>query len=251
MNRDSRKVEILLELLEKTCQQNTYLAVDISQESLEQNLDFLSDRHDHVRCLGLRGTFSTALTWCQNNVPHPRVFLSLGSVLFNDPWETAVANLKEWASIMGETDLILAGMDGHTVPDDFNKIWASYHADEELYAPFWLNGFRRANELMGEEYLHMEDWSIRGVIDEKPACHRFVFQAKKTVSFGKLGIDFHEGEEMEWFDAHKYPEEMVRLACFAAGLTVLRVWRLDGSKMSEWLHERLQRLIACGSSIPH
>jgi hypothetical protein len=48
-----------------------------------------------------------------------------------------------------------------------------------------------------------------------------------------LGISFGEGEDMEWFDAHKYPEEKVRLACSLAGLNVLKVWKLDDSEMSE------------------
>jgi uncharacterized SAM-dependent methyltransferase len=246
MNRDSRKVEHLLEHLEKRCQPNVYLAVDISEESLEQNVAFLYQKHDHVRCLGLRGTFSEARKWCKNNVPHPRVFLSLGSVLFNDAWETALAHLKEWANIMADGDLLLAGMDGHTIPDDFDKIWASYHADKELYARFWQNGFRRANDLIGEECFRAEDWRVRSVIEEKPVCHRFVFRAKRTVSFGKLGFSFHAGEDMEWFDAHKYPEEKVRLACSLAGLKVLKVWKLDDSEMSElWLVTRFRTETDC------
>jgi uncharacterized SAM-dependent methyltransferase len=235
MDRDSQKVEHLLELLEKKGQSNVYLAMDISEESLEQNLAFLSERHKHVHCLGLRGEFSPSRTWCQTNVPHPRFFLSLGSVLFNDAWETAVAHLKQWAGIMGDEDLILAGMDGHAIPDDFGKIWASYHGDKELYTRFWQNGFRRANDLVGEECFRMQDWSVRGVVEEKPVCHRFVFRAKRDVAFEKLGISFRQGEDMEWFDAHKYPEEKVRLACSLAELQVLKVWKVEGSEMSELL----------------
>jgi uncharacterized SAM-dependent methyltransferase len=234
VNRGSRKVEHLLGLIEKSRQPNVYIAIDISEKSLSQNLAFLSQKHTHVRCLGLRGTFSAAHTWCENNVPHPRVFLSLGSVLFNDAWETALAHLRQWKSIMGADDLILAGMDGHTIPDDFNKIWASYHKDEELYTRFWKNGFRRANDLIGEECFRLEDWSVRGVIEEKPVSHRFVFRAKKSMSFRKLGISFRKGEDMEWFDAHKYPEEKVRLACSLVGLKVLKVWKLDSSEMSKY-----------------
>jgi len=201
-------------------------------------MSLLSKKHSHILCLGLWGTFFDALDWCAQ-ISSPRIILSLGSVLFNDSWDTALATLKSWAAVMRDDDLILAGMDGHGVPKDYNKIWDSYHSDDKLFDRFWRNGFRVANNLTGEEWFRPEDWSVHSVIETDPVCHRFTFRAERDVALGSSGVVFWKGEEMEWFDAHKYNEKDVRTLCSMAGLEVLRAWKAKNSEMRKsvpWLY---------------
>lgn len=47
----------------------------------------------------------------------PRLFVSLGSVLCNDPWLEALNHLKYWVGAMRPGDLLI-GIDGHLLPSD-------------------------------------------------------------------------------------------------------------------------------------
>ncbi|ROT36575.1 hypothetical protein SODALDRAFT_315560 [Sodiomyces alkalinus F11] len=227
---DLRKVENLLAVLEKRRSSSTYLALDISRVSLKTNIDMLTPMHKNVTCAGLWGDFNRGLSWVADLDPAiPRLFLSLGSVLFNDSWDTAVANLKRWASLMRPQDLILAGMDGHTIQNHREKIWAAYHAHPDLYAKFWSNGFAYANELLGEEYLRDEDWECCAELEDHEGRHRFFFKANKDVAIGDKTLP--KGFEFEWFDSHKHDEEDVLKMCEEAGLSVIKSWHAPDSEM--------------------
>ena len=151
---DTRKVERLLTAFEKAKAPATYLALDISLASLKQNVGYLTDAHSDngsvVTCAGIWGTFEDGMKHVQE-IKTPRLFLSLGSVLCNDPWPEALSHLKYWANTLRPDDLLLVGMDGHLVKNDRDKIWAAYHSCDELYKQFFLNGFEHANRLAGEE----------------------------------------------------------------------------------------------------
>jgi uncharacterized SAM-dependent methyltransferase len=137
-------------------------------------------------------------------------------------------------AIMRTGDLLLVGLDGHGLPEDREKIWASYHGDETAFARFWRNGFEHANRLVGEEWFREADWSVHAVIEDDPVCHRFIFRALKDVILGSSGLRFEKGEEFDWFDAHKYRESEVREICTAAGLSVVRVWKAPDSEMRKF-----------------
>ncbi|KAF2456602.1 histidine-specific methyltransferase [Lineolata rhizophorae] len=231
---DTRKVAHLLDVIEERGIPATYLALDISESSLSDNLAFLCSRYSNVRCIGLWGTFSDAISLC-NKVPSPRLFLSLGSVLCNDPTERAVESLRSWASQMREEDMMLVGMDGHSRPQDYGKVWTSYHGNDELFNRFWENGFRHANRLVESEWFKASDWAVRAVIEDNPVCHRFILTATRDLCLGDSGIKFNEGEEIDWFDAHKYGEMDVRKMCIAAGLVVKSVWKAQDSEMRQYL----------------
>lgn len=228
---NTQKTENLLTVFERRKQPTLYLALDISRPSLQENMAFLSTKHSHVYCIGLHGTFADALDWC-TRIPSPRVFLSFGSVLFNDNPEIALRMLRDWSAIMRPKDLILAGMDGSRVPHDSDMIKRSYNHDSDLYLQYWQHGFSRANALIGEECFRLEDWITRSVLTADPVRHFFAFRARRDVVMGKLGVMFREGEEMEWFDGHKYPEGEIRDMCSRAGLQVVEAWKAGGSEMS-------------------
>ncbi|KAM0277868.1 hypothetical protein ACHAQH_005500 [Verticillium albo-atrum] len=232
---DLRKVGILLAELEKRRSKTTYLALDISRASLTSNLAALSTKHSHVLTGGLWGDFSAGYDHVAALPPStPRVLLSLGSVLFNDEFSTALASLKRWAALMRGPDLILAGMDGHTLVDHRDKIWAAYHSHEDLFARFWANGFAHANGLLGGDFLNPKDWETCAELDEEQGRHRFFFRARRDIDIGR-GRILPEGREMDWFDAHKNGVKRVREMCDLADLDVLKVWKAPGSEMYQYL----------------
>ncbi|OLN86271.1 Ergothioneine biosynthesis protein 1-like protein 2 [Colletotrichum chlorophyti] len=234
---DMRKVNFLLEELAKCGRKATYLALDISKRSLESNLDALAPRHagGSVHMAGLWGDFKAGLAFCEK-VATPRVFLSLGSVLFNDPWEKAVASLREWAALMRQDDLILAGMDGHDVTS--MKVWDAYHSHPALFEDFFRNGLDHANALLGEDVFKLRDWSLRAVVDVGEQRHRFFLRANRDIVYAKEGKTLKHGVEIDWFDAHKRSEKDVVKMCAEAGLEIIKSWAIHGSDMRQYLIQR-------------
>ncbi|KAF5550826.1 hypothetical protein FPHYL_9271 [Fusarium phyllophilum] len=236
---DTRKVGHLLAAFEKGKVPAKYLALDISRSSLNHNVKYLVEQHpspqSSVTCAGIWGTFGDGMSYIQK-ISTPRLFLSLGSVLCNDPWPEALAHLKFWADALRPDDLLLIGMDGHTLPNNKEKIWNAYHSCDDLYHKFFLNGFKHANRLAGEEWFREEDWELLAQLEDEPTTrHRFFFRAKKDVKLKKMSSIIQKGEEFDWFDSHKYGEDNVRLMCYKAGLSVIDVWQAPGSEFRQYL----------------
>ncbi|KAL6897185.1 histidine-specific methyltransferase [Trichoderma evansii] len=236
---DTRKVEHLLSSFEEAQLEATYLALDISKTSLEHSIGYLLGEHSaanaKVTCAGLWGTFQDGMSYVKG-IQGQRLFLSLGSVLCNDPWAEALNHLRYWAEALRPGDLLLVGMDAHLLPNDNDKIWKAYHSQDDLYRQFFLNGFNQVNKAIGEEWFQEEDWEFMAQLEDQPTTrHRFFFRAKKDVIIHKLNRTFKAGEELDWFDSHKYGEESVRLMCHKAGLSVINVMQAPGSEFRQYL----------------
>ncbi|RDA91244.1 hypothetical protein CP533_0662 [Ophiocordyceps camponoti-saundersi (nom. inval.)] len=236
---DTRKVERLLVAFEEARLPAKYLALDISRASLEQNIGYLLRQHPPhksvVDCAGLWGTFGDGKDYVKT-IPSPRLFLSLGSVLCNDPWLEALNHLKFWVEAMRPNDLLLIGMDAHMHPVDEKKIWEAYHSRDDLYRRFFLNGFKHANRLVGEDWFREEDWTFHAQLENQPTTrHRFFFRAKRDIKLDEIDRVIPKGQELDWFDSHKYDEENVQLMCSKAGLSVLEVWQAPNSQFRQYL----------------
>ncbi|CAG9999039.1 unnamed protein product [Clonostachys byssicola] len=237
---DTEKVEHLLAAFEKARVPCTYLALDISKKSLDENIKFLESKHSGpdcvVRCAGLWGTFEDGKHWVQN-IQGQRLFLSLGSVLCNDPYFEALTKLKSWASVMREDDLTLIGMDGHLHPKDEKKIWKAYHSTDDLYRKFFFdNGFAHANKAVGETWFREQDWELKAELEDYPTTrHRFYFRARHTFNLGSTDRQIQEGEEFDWFDSHKYGQSQVETMFEKSGLIATNIWQAPDSEFRQYL----------------
>lgn len=230
---DTNKVDHLLTEFEAKGVPATYLALDISKTSLDQSIASLVANHSGpdsvVRCGGLWGTFENGLSHI-GKIKSPRLFLSLGSVLCNDPWPTALSHLRSWASSFRPNDYLLIGMDGHLVADHRDKIWDAYHSSDDLFRRFFVNGLNNANKLLGYKLFDENDWDFCAELEEEPTTrHRFFIRAKKDIGMRDDKV-IPKGQEMDWFDSHKYGENDVRLMCAKAGLTVMKSWKAPNSE---------------------
>lgn len=235
---DTRKVEHLLAAFEKAKVPATYFALDISEDSLKRSVSYLAKRHSkpeaNVTCAGIWGTFEDGQAFVDRWVPEPRLFLSLGSVLCNDDWAPAVNRLQEWGAVMRPSDLLLVGMDAHLAQDYEHKIEQAYHLRKDLLRDFFLNGFRHANDLLGQPLFQEEDWEFCCALERSPTTrHRIFLRAKNDIRCDMLDRVIKTGEEFDWFDSHKYGELSVRRMCYEAGLIVSDVWK-DGSEFRKF-----------------
>jgi EasF-like predicted methyltransferase len=237
---DTRKVQHLLSAFETAKVPANYYALDISKKSLDDNVKYLADKHSNhdsvVTCAGLWGTFEDGLEWAKK-IKGPRLFLSLGSVLCNDSWLTALAKVKDWAGILKSDDVLLVGMDGHLIPDHEEKIWAAYHSRDDLYKNFFQNGFNHLNRLVGEAWLSWEHWDLKAELqEEKPATrHRFYLCAKHDfqIRHGGTVRVIKKGEQLDWFDSHKYAQSNVELMFDKSDLEAISIWQTPDSEFRE------------------
>jgi len=237
---DTRKVAYLLSAFEDDRIEASYLGLDISKISLTENIARLANNNPEpdavVRCAGLWGTFEDGQKYVAT-IPGPRLFLSLGSVLCNDDWDKAVSNLSKWAALLRSEDHMLVGMDGHLLPGDKDKIWAAYHSrhSDELFRLFWLNGFAHINRLAGAAIFKEEDWEFMAMMETDPTTrHRFYMVAKRDIDMVPFNQTIRKGEEIDWFDSHKYGEHQVALMCKAAKLEVIKIWKAPNSEFRKY-----------------
>ncbi|KEY71593.1 hypothetical protein S7711_06054 [Stachybotrys chartarum IBT 7711] len=236
---DTTKVEHFLAKVEEAKLPADYLALDISKASLDHNIGYLVDKHGRtdsvVKCGGLWGTFEDGMSHVES-IKSPRLFLSLGSVLCNDPWPKALEHLKDWANLLRSDDYLLVGMDGHLLPNDRKKIWDAYHTHDDLFERFFLNGFERLNQVAGEDWFKEDDWDIEAELEEEPTTrHRFFLRARYDIKMNNLARVIRKGEEFDWFDSHKYGEQDVGMMCTKAGLRVVRTYQAPNSEFRQYL----------------
>ncbi|KAG6031871.1 hypothetical protein E4U41_007401 [Claviceps citrina] len=238
--RDTRKVNFLLDAFERAKVAATYLALDISAASLAHNVEYLAKQHSTpqscVTCAGLWGTFEDGQDFVACRIKGPRLFLSLGSVLCNDEWMRAVIHLKAWRAVMRPGDLLLVGMDAHMDDEFEDKIEAAYHARGDLYRRFFLNGFDNINRCLGQDVFVEANWQFCCDLEHAPTTrHRVYFKAKRDIECALLNRVIRTGEEVDWFDSHKYCESNVRIMCSKAGLRIVDVWKADASEFRQYL----------------
>jgi len=185
----------------------------------------------HVTCAGIWGSFEDGQDFVARHIKGPRLFLSLGSVLCNDEWVRAVNHLKAWKKVMRPGDLLIAGMDAHMAEEFQDKIEAAYHAREDLYRKFFLNGFDKINTCLGHDLFVEANWQFCCELEHAPTTrHRVYFRAKRNIECPLLNRVIQKGEEVDWFDSHKYSENNVQIMCSKAGLSVMDIWKADDSE---------------------
>ncbi|KAK7745669.1 hypothetical protein SLS62_009710 [Diatrype stigma] len=257
---DFRKLRLLLSALSQAGKRITYYAVDLSRDSLQDNLaQFAKQGYPPTtKGYGLWGTFNDAHSWL-SRFPRgegPRYFCSLGSQLGNDYFPETVRIWRQWATLLNSNgrgegdkgDRFLVGLDATS---DRTRLWASYHGDDaegynSLFEKYIRNGFSHSNKVLGVPWYKHGDWDIDGEIVEEPyTMHRFVLTARTDVEIrvppGGLGGDkgesqqglhqgdplvkkFTKGDRIHCYEAFKYGPEVVLRQFEEAGYDLLSRW---------------------------
>lgn len=217
-----RKVNLLLQALDKAGKNIDYYALDLSREELERTLAQVPS-YNHVKCHGLLGTYDDGRDWLKTaeNTSRQKCILHLGSSIGNFNRSDAAAFLKGFSDVLGPNDKMLIGVDACNDPA---RVYHAYNDKEGITHEFILNGLRNANEILGETAFIEGDWRVIGeyVYDEEGGRHQaFYAPIRDTMVMGEL-IRSHDRIQVE--QSLKYSKEESKRLWSKAGLEEVTEW---------------------------
>jgi len=215
-----RKVNILLQAIEKRRVNVEYYALDLDLKELQRTLSAVPT-YEFVKCSGLHGTYDDGLEWLQEpgQSGKPKTILSLGSSIGNFKRHEAASFLGGFARILQPGDTMLLGIDSCHDPD---KVLHAYNDRDGVTHQFILNGLLHANQLFGSEVFKLEDWTVIGKYDGVGGRHHASLTPKKDVQID--GVTIRKDEQVHIEESHKYNAEEITRLWDQAGLAEGATW---------------------------
>ncbi|XPS99466.1 hypothetical protein M3J09_008641 [Ascochyta lentis] len=217
-----RKVNILLQAIDRLGKDVDYYAVDLSLPELERTFSEIpTEGYKHVRCFGLHGTYDHALEWLKSSSvkDKPKTILWLGSSLGNFKRHEAAPFLAGFGDAISTGDTMLIGIDSCKDP---SRVYHAYNDRQNVTHEFILNGLKHANKLMGNQTFKLDEWEVIGEFDEKAGRHHaFVAPLKDVVI---EGVEIPRGERIRIEESYKYSRGEISELWENAGLAENTVW---------------------------
>ncbi|KAF3003670.1 hypothetical protein E8E13_008496 [Curvularia kusanoi] len=217
-----RKVNILLQAIDRLGKDVEYYAVDLSLPELERTFSEIpTDGYKHVKCYGLHGTYDHALEWLKSSSvkDKPKTILWLGSSLGNFKRHEAAPFLAGFGHAIKPGDTFLIGIDSCKDPD---RVYHAYNDKANVTHEFILNGLKHANRLMGRETFKLDEWEVIGEYDEEAGRHHAFIAPSKDVVIEDVKIS--RGERIRIEESYKYDDKEILELWEGAGLAANSVW---------------------------
>ncbi|KAF2703649.1 hypothetical protein K504DRAFT_463379 [Pleomassaria siparia CBS 279.74] len=212
-----RKVNILLQAIDRLGKHVEYYAVDLSLPELKRTFAELPTQgYKHIKCFGLYGTYDHALEWLKSShiSAKPKTILWLGSSMGNFKRHEVPPFLAGFRDALQPGNSMLIGIDSCKDP---SRVYHAYNDRENVTHDFTLNGLKHANRIMEEEAFNLDDWEAIGEYDtEAGRHHAFVAPLKDVVIDG---VSIAKGERVRIEESYKYSNDEVRSLWQVAGLT--------------------------------
>ena len=213
-----RKINILLQALDRAGKDVDYYALDLSLPELQRTLAAVpSQAFKNVRCHGLYGTYDDGLDWLSwpENRERPKLVMSMGSSIGNFDRNEASAFVKSFSDILRPCDMLLIGIDGC---QDEQRVYHAYNDSLGKTEEFYRNGLVHANRLLCQEVFKQCEWDVVGEYDVKLGCHQAFISPKH--SFVRGGFSFDAGERIQIEKSYKYNESQQSQLWMDANLKV-------------------------------
>ena len=197
-----RKIDILLQALDRAGKDVDYYALDLSLSELQRTLEAVPPQNfKYVRCHGLHGTYDDGLAWLglPENRERPKLVMSMGSSIGNFNRGEASIFLKGFSDMLQPGDMLLVGVDGC---QDERRVYCAYNDCLGKTHEFYRNGLAQANKLLGEEVFEQCDWDVIGESSTDLGCHQAFVSPKR--SFNRGGFSFKAGERIRIEESYKY-----------------------------------------------
>ncbi|KAF2020110.1 hypothetical protein BU24DRAFT_341702 [Aaosphaeria arxii CBS 175.79] len=205
-----RKVNILLQSIDRAGKDVEYYAVDLSLPELERTFaEIPTAGYNHVKCFGLYGTYDHALEWLRSKEIRgkPKHILWLGSSLGNFKRHELPEFLAGFRDAIQPGDTMLIGVDSCKDP---SRVYHAYNDKEDVTHQFILNGLKHASRIMDGPGFEIEDWEVIGEYDQKAGRHHAFVSPKKNIVIDDVLLK--QGERIRIEESYKFSkEELVQL----------------------------------------
>jgi len=212
-----RKVNILLQAIDRLGKDVEYYAVDLSLPELKRTFSEIPTQgYTHVKCFGLYGTYDHALEWLKSShvSAKPKTILWLGSSMGNFKRHELPPFLAGFRDALQPGNTMLIGIDSCKDPD---RVFHAYNDRENVTRRFVLNGLKHANRIMGKDVFNLHDWEAIGEYDvDAGRHHAFVAPLKDVVIDG---VPIAKGERIRIEESYKYSRDEIRDLWQATQLT--------------------------------
>ncbi|RAR01485.1 duf323 domain-containing protein [Stemphylium lycopersici] len=198
-----RKVNILLQAIDRLGKDLEYYAVDLSLPELER-------------------TFSQIPTgWLKSPAVEakPKTILWLGSSLGNFKRHEVPPFLAGFGQVLQTCDTMLIGIDSCKDPE---RVFHAYNDRNGVTHNFILNGLKHANALMGEGTFNVQDWEAIGEYDKEAGRHHAFVAPRKDVVVD--GVPVKQGERIRIEESYKYSREEAKELWELSRLVENSVW---------------------------
>ncbi|KAH7350379.1 C-type lectin protein [Pyrenochaeta sp. MPI-SDFR-AT-0127] len=227
-----RKVNILLQAIDRLGKVVEYYAVDLSLPELKRTFaEIPTEGYKHVKCFGLYGTYDNALEWLKSPEieAKPKTILWLGSSLGNFKRHEVPLFLAGFGDVLQSGDMMLIGIDSCKDPD---RVFHAYNDRENVTHEFILNGLNHANGLMGETVFNLQDWEVIGEYDQDAGRHHAFVSPQKDVVID--GVPIAKGERVRIEESYKFSQGEIMTLWEGSKLAANTVW--SNSKGDYGLH---------------
>ncbi|RFN49942.1 hypothetical protein FIE12Z_5841 [Fusarium flagelliforme] len=207
-----------------------YVALDLSHPSLVEHLAKAKAAFPEVKCIGLWGSFEQGDVYFKQTRPTARLFLSLGSIFFNDPDGMAKDRCVEFKGHLTADDRLIVGQDSPGA--DATTIHAAYLTKE--YDAFFINYLQSLQDHAGIKGVNpLIDWDVRSKLNK--AMHYFDVTANKNIYCRKFRINVPAGTVYQMFKSWKRDETEIHELTISVGLGIETLGKAQNSGMRQYL----------------
>ncbi len=217
----STKTRIILERMNEAQGDVVYSPIDVSR-TLESSSRGLLDAYAWLRIVGVEDTYENGLRLAHDSGDTPALIAFLGSSIGNLADDEARSFLGTIASVMGDDDMLLIGVD---LDKPESALVPAYDDASGVTAEFNLNLLHRINSELG------------GSIDVSKFEHHVVYNADERriemylrslemqdIEVCGKRVSLRRGELVLTEYSHKYTPEGITGMLAGAGLRVRRTW---------------------------
>jgi len=225
-------VETLIDLGAGNCQKaeslfdflkpSNYVAIDFSEEYLEDSLENLRSKYPHISMQSIGMDFSQKLIMPDTIRNHGRVFFYPGSSIGNfltSEAQTLLTQIKEQAGDGG----LLIGVD---LMKDDDVLKAAYDDGLKVTAAFNLNILRSINSIIGSDF-NVSQFRHKVTINHSQNRVELYLEALEDLSVSWSGNHrfFKKGELIHTENSHKYTINSIQQLLEDAGFQSTKIWK--------------------------
>ena len=205
----------------KALQPGRYVAVDISEDFLQQSLAALQRQFPQLPMSAVGLDFAQRLVLPPGTVSSPALVFYPGSSIGNFAPDEALRLLRE-ARALAQGGALLIGVD---LWKPEAVLHAAYDDALGVTAAFNLNLLRQLNRLLGSDF-DLRDWRHHAVVNTAMARVEMHLQARRALTVRWPGGEraFAEGEGIHTENSHKWEPEAFESLLRDAGWRQVRRW---------------------------